>query len=182
MVISFETIEHHDRHQKYLLEIKRVLKKDGLLIISSPDKKEYSDLPGYKNQFHVKELYYSEFEKLIKDNFKYYTMLGQRIKYGSYISPINQKEKNHFVCYEKNNKGIVDEESSIFNPLYFISLASNEKIPQGFLSLYEHQKTMVPAIELEHIKSNLDNILNSKSWQITKPLRRFKQILDRLLL
>ncbi|MGB7416076.1 MAG: class I SAM-dependent methyltransferase, partial [Thermosynechococcaceae cyanobacterium] len=31
IVVSFETIEHHDKHEEMLLEIKRILKSDGLL-------------------------------------------------------------------------------------------------------------------------------------------------------
>ena len=38
VVVSFETIEHHDNHVEMMREIKRVLKLGGLLIISSPDK------------------------------------------------------------------------------------------------------------------------------------------------
>src|SRR5687768_490230 len=36
MVVSFETIEHHDLHDKMLQEIKRVLRPEGMVIISSP--------------------------------------------------------------------------------------------------------------------------------------------------
>jgi len=138
LIVSFETIEHHDRHQEFILEIKRVLTEEGVLIISSPDKKEYSDLTGHDNQFHVKELYYPEFENLIKDNFKYHTMFGQRIKYGSCITPLNSKKKNNFIGFKKNSDGIVQGKNSIFNPLYFISIASAVKILPAFLSLYEH--------------------------------------------
>ena len=38
LVVSFETIEHHDKHEEMLQEIKRVLKPDGILILSSPEK------------------------------------------------------------------------------------------------------------------------------------------------
>ena len=38
VVVSFETIEHHDRHQEMLSEIRRVLRSDGLLVISSPNR------------------------------------------------------------------------------------------------------------------------------------------------
>jgi len=48
-VISFETIEHHDEHEQMMKEIKRVLKPSGLLIISSPDKKNYSEDANYTN-------------------------------------------------------------------------------------------------------------------------------------
>src|SRR5438046_4599704 len=38
IVTSFETIEHHDQHENMMLEIKRVLKPNGYLIISSPNR------------------------------------------------------------------------------------------------------------------------------------------------
>ena len=38
VVVSFETIEHHDKHEEMMAEIKRVLRPGGMLIISSPDK------------------------------------------------------------------------------------------------------------------------------------------------
>ena len=36
-VVSFETIEHHAEHEAMFMEIKRVLRPGGLLIMSSPD-------------------------------------------------------------------------------------------------------------------------------------------------
>ncbi|UKA29890.1 class I SAM-dependent methyltransferase [Photobacterium damselae] len=40
--ISFETLEHHDKHHEMLSEVKRVLKSDGILVISSPEHYFYS--------------------------------------------------------------------------------------------------------------------------------------------
>lgn len=38
-VVSFETIEHHDQHEEMMREFVRVLRPEGLLLISSPNKK-----------------------------------------------------------------------------------------------------------------------------------------------
>lgn len=57
VVTSFELNEHHDRHEEMMQEIKRVLKADSLLIISSTNRLVYSDEPNYTNPFHGKELY-----------------------------------------------------------------------------------------------------------------------------
>ena len=55
VVVSFETIEHLREYQKFLYEIKRVLKKTGVLIISSPNKLNYhGGDAGGKNRFHFK--------------------------------------------------------------------------------------------------------------------------------
>ena len=66
VVVSFETIEHVSEKLQFdfLTEIKRVLKKDGVLIISTPDKLIYSDKPGYNNEYHVKEFYRDEYSIL----------------------------------------------------------------------------------------------------------------------
>ena len=75
--VSYETIEHvtEDIQRKFLKEIRRILKKDGILIMSSPDKRNYSDIPQFHNEFHVHELYFEEFDALLKRYFpnrKYY--------------------------------------------------------------------------------------------------------------
>src|SRR5208282_3283705 len=85
IVVSFETIEHHVEHDAMMREIKRVLVPGGLLIISSPDKLEYSDKPGYANPYHVKELYRGEFTSLLDAYFKNHRIAGQRVIYGSAI-------------------------------------------------------------------------------------------------
>ena len=66
VVVSFETIEHHNEHEAMMKEIKRVLRPGGVLVISSPDKLEYSEKPGYSNPHHVKELSRGEFKKLLR--------------------------------------------------------------------------------------------------------------------
>src|ERR1035437_3295480 len=60
VVVSFETIEHLDEQSKMLAEIRRVLRPDGVLIISSPNRPIYSDIGRYRNEFHVKELDFNE--------------------------------------------------------------------------------------------------------------------------
>ena len=54
MVVSFETIEHLTEQTEMLAEIRRVLIPEGILVISSPDKLTYSDIPVYHNEVHVK--------------------------------------------------------------------------------------------------------------------------------
>ena len=85
LIVSFETIEHHDQHEVMFKEFKRVLHPDGMLIISSPDKYTYSEMPDHSNPFHVKELYRNEFESLVSKYFENTQIYGQRVRYGSGI-------------------------------------------------------------------------------------------------
>src|SRR5262245_7444063 len=78
-VVSFETIEHLTDHHQMMSEIKRVLSPGGILVISSPDKLEFSDIPGYKNPFHLRELYRSELSMLLGAHFTNHELYGQRV-------------------------------------------------------------------------------------------------------
>jgi hypothetical protein len=78
VVVSFETIEHLDDQCKFLAECKRVLKSDGLLVASTPNKRissPCSEKPA--NPFHVRELYPEEFSHLLCKYFVNVTLYGQ---------------------------------------------------------------------------------------------------------
>ena len=59
VVVSFETIEHLAEQAQMLAEIRRVLRPNGVLVISSPNRPVYSEESGEHNEFHVKELDFS---------------------------------------------------------------------------------------------------------------------------
>jgi ubiquinone/menaquinone biosynthesis C-methylase UbiE len=132
VVTSFETIEHHDQHTEMIKEIKRVLKPDGLLLISSPNKLTYSDEPGTQNPFHVKELYLDEFLDLLKDGFNYIEMLGQKLATGSFIMPIAEVVSPQLMTFTSQNSateeilriGLKGFDSSI----YFIAICSDNPL------------------------------------------------------
>ena len=89
LVASFETLEHVDSEEQLLFvrEIQRVLRHDGQLIISTPNKLVYSDQPKSTNPFHRKELYLDEFRALLGQHFTHVKLLGQRIYPVSYLWP-----------------------------------------------------------------------------------------------
>ncbi len=135
-VVSFETIEHHDKHEAMLLEIKRVLKEDGILIISSPDKKYYSDIPKFQNEFHVKELYFKDFKNLIANNFVYCEFYFQKAyNLSSYIA--DYKLFNQLIVFSGDNKIITEEP---IEPLYNIAIASNRSFKQLEPSIFNGAK------------------------------------------
>jgi ubiquinone/menaquinone biosynthesis C-methylase UbiE/glycosyltransferase involved in cell wall biosynthesis len=125
LVVSFETIEHHDEHKAMMAEIKRVLRPEGILIISSPDKKEYSVLPNYRNPFHVKELFKEEFEDLIRAYFKNLALLSQRIVYGSGILP--EAGAFRVVDYDINDTSYA--RPGLARARYLIAVACDELLP-----------------------------------------------------
>lgn len=85
-IVSFETIEHveEELHLKFLNETKRVLREDGYLILSCPNKKIASDLAyelwEYKNLFHKKEYYIEELRALLSKYYKNVIFYYQRME------------------------------------------------------------------------------------------------------
>ena len=136
LVVSFETLEHHDEHELMMLEIKRVLRPGGILIISSPDKKEYTDLSGQKNQFHVKELYRKDLENLLKEHFKYQELFGQRVQTGSYVAPLDSSLATKFQTF-RGSLQKPERHDGMDRALYFIALASDQVLPPFPIGLFE---------------------------------------------
>ena len=64
VIVSFETIEHIDHPEKFLLEIKRVLKPGGTVVISCPNDNYYYENDCAKNPFHKRAYTFFEFKEM----------------------------------------------------------------------------------------------------------------------
>ena len=89
VIVSFETIEHIMEHEAFLREVDRLLMPGGLFIISSPNRPEYSDRTGYKNEFHVKELDRAELKTLLDPHFLAQRWFAQRAAFHSMVWPVD---------------------------------------------------------------------------------------------
>jgi SAM-dependent methyltransferase len=87
VVVSFETIEHLEAvdQRPMLDEFARVLVPDGVLILSSPNRPEYSEARGYANPFHLHELDCDELAQLLQPRFPAQRWFRQRRYLGSAI-------------------------------------------------------------------------------------------------
>jgi 2-polyprenyl-3-methyl-5-hydroxy-6-metoxy-1,4-benzoquinol methylase len=87
IIVSFETIEHLDEAQQhaFLGEIKRLLKPDGVLLISTPDKLPYSINRSYKNPHHRREFFEADFFTFLKTKFMHVSKFAQQIYPASFI-------------------------------------------------------------------------------------------------
>lgn len=86
VVCSFETIEHIENYKGFLSEIQRVLKPEGLFIVSTPSKEIFS---RYSNRpldpFHVKEFSTAEFSNTLRQYFVDIVLYGQKFSLVSNI-------------------------------------------------------------------------------------------------
>jgi hypothetical protein len=99
-VVSFETIEHISEHEEMFAEIKRVLKDDGLLIMSSPDKRYYSEARNYENPFHVRELHGAEFLRKLPRNID-----SLEVELSGTMTPTSLKISSRFASSASNGFG-----------------------------------------------------------------------------
>ena len=86
-VVSFETIEHIAAQDAFLDEVRRVLRPDGFVVLSCPNKAEYADARDHVNEFHVRELYRDEFAALVATRFPHVAWYGQRPGFFSVVWP-----------------------------------------------------------------------------------------------
>jgi lipopolysaccharide exporter len=91
VVVSFETIEHVEDDRRVVEELHRVLRPDGLLLLSTPNRPVTSPLKGIEeapnNRHHVREYDRRQLEALIAPRFRIRRRLGQRQRPGVLFSP-----------------------------------------------------------------------------------------------
>jgi ubiquinone/menaquinone biosynthesis C-methylase UbiE len=125
-IVSFETLEHLEQQDELLAEFRRVLKPDGFLALSSPDKAIYSDKYNTENEFHVKELYRNELESLISRHFPAYRLLGQKLAFNSMIWSMDDVNK---VEFDQWTDGKHQRPKNINQPaMYFIALCAGSDL------------------------------------------------------
>lgn len=136
VVVSFETIEHLLEQAQMLAEIRRVLRQDGVLVISSPNRPVYSEESGEHNEFHVKELDFNEFDELLKVQFPTIQYFGQRILMGSVIQPLEGGQSSYRAWHDDGNS-LKSNAGRLADPVYFVAIcgASNISLPNLDMSV-----------------------------------------------
>jgi len=145
VVVSFETIEHLSEQEQMLSEIRRVLRDDGFLVLSSPNRPVYSEESGENNEFHVKELDFDELDALLKVQFPVTQYYGQRMMMGSVLQPM-QGDFGHYQAWHDNGNAVNKKTGKMLEPVYFIAVCcmSESNIPEINPSiLYPEQLDLV---------------------------------------
>ena len=130
-VVAFEMIEHVYEQERVLEEIARVLEPDGLLVISTPDRRAYSDTSWSHNPFHVRELDLDSFATLMGRTFGQVAIWGQRTITGSVLAALNGADdteppaRTFFI----ERTGDTWRSAPAPSPLYLVAVASNVQLP-----------------------------------------------------
>lgn len=176
VVVSFETIEHHDKHDLMIKEILRVLKNDGVLFISSPEKSIYSERDP-NNSFHIKELTLDDFRTLLSRYFKTVNLFNQRFVIGSLIHLRDIEMKTKFNLFDGNYYNINEELSDdvFYNKTYFnLALCSNKSdgehldVANSFFNGVNvvNQEINELKYEIDSLKNKYINVFNSESFKL----------------
>ncbi len=121
-VVSFETIEHIAAQDAFLDEVRRVLRPGGLLVLSCPNKTEYTDKREVTNEFHVRELYRDELAALLAPRFAHLAWYGQRPGFFSVVWPERGDARGEI--FEASEASAGTRIPGHARPLYFIVIAS----------------------------------------------------------
>lgn len=168
LVVSFETIEHHDEHEQMFKEINRVLKKEGVLVLSSPEKSIYNKRDP-NNPFHVKELSKEELLDITSKNFPYYKVMQQRIVVCSLITQEDQIEQTSFKEYDGSFYEITEKfKREVFFNVPFFNIIIASKTP------YASFNVPLNSIFNAYEAYNAENELNKKTIQTYQESTSFR--------
>jgi SAM-dependent methyltransferase len=144
VVTSFETIEHFDRQEDFVAEVRRVLRPEGCFIVSTPDRDIYSPPGAPPNPFHVREFDRTEFLDLLYRHFKFVCLIRQR--------PILAS-------------GLIPEEPASISPVIFgrdgeQSFSSDTVLPKApyLIAIASESAPRLAPISLLIERSDIDNI------------------------
>lgn len=165
VVVSFETLEHFYEHDVFMQEVKRVLRPDGYLIISTPNSDIYSAVGIPANPYHVNELTKAEFTQLSKKYFKYGSTVNQRALAGSILLKDND-EMDLPLIFESRGQEYIESSKGLSRAFYLISILSDKDKITAHNSIY--------------INESIPNLLHSKFQSFQQALEEKKGHIDNL--
>jgi len=174
VIVCFEAIEHIKEQKKILQEVKRLIKKNGLFIISTPNKKVYRYEEKNSNPFHEKELSISEFRNLLKSFFSNVQIYGQKASTSSNIWPLSLKDKKNSqeIIVEKLKDNYILSKPEKKQPKYFVALASFGRLT----SFKVGQSLLTDTGKLKTYASRLEHDLRKKNTELLKRASHIKKL------
>lgn len=133
LITSFETLEHVQAQENLIAGFARALAPDGVLLVSSPDKHTYSDISGFRNEFHVRELYRDELLALLRPHFPHVRLYGQKLLFESAIWSEQGRGNGTAACATVGADAASVEPGLAYDPLYFIAVCSKHPLADASL-------------------------------------------------
>jgi len=125
-----------------------------LLIVSSPDKRTYSEKSGFRNEFHVRELYRDELLELLRPHFPCVRLYGQKLLFQSAIWTLDGSAGAAQVATSRQGEPQLGFD---YEPLYFIAVCGRQPLPVELpqLALFGDAEESVYAHYNHEIRKNM---------------------------
>jgi O-antigen biosynthesis protein len=161
VITCFEVIEHVPDPALVIAEIARLLSPTGVLLISTPNKAEYSDKNNYKNEYHLKEFYIDEFREFLHVHFKNVNFLGQRLISTSLFWSMDDNSKILDVAFEDSTQS--QKLQNVFTPVYVIAQCSKIETPRIGGSVYitpddSLSEELINSVPMKKVNEILDSM------------------------
>jgi ubiquinone/menaquinone biosynthesis C-methylase UbiE len=154
LILSFETLEHLQAQEQMLAGFRRLLSPNGLLLVSTPDKRNYSDLPGFHNEHHVRELYRDEFEQLLAQNFSEVRLYAHKLLFQSALWAMDES-RSGYAAATLSSDGSISTDLT-YPPLYYLAVCANRTLPElPALALFGDAEESVYAHYNHEIRKNM---------------------------
>lgn len=126
VVVSFETLEHLLAQEALVAGFARMLADDGILLISSPDKHNYSEVAGFRNEFHVRELYRHELLDLLRPHFSEVRLYAQKLLFQSVLWSVDDAGQGASAQTAAADGTI--QSGFDYAPLYYVAVCAKQTI------------------------------------------------------
>jgi len=168
VVVSFETLEHLKNPDTFLSEIKRVMKNDGMLIMSTPNKNTYPT----GNPFHFNEYTETEFRLMLEKYFVNVTIFHQFYPPVMAVSKLGQTEEMLEIDNISQNVGSTDDST-----LYFVAVCSDNALLNCVEKIFLFKNKTILQEEYPILKESihiLKNSIHKKNSQISELENKIK--------
>lgn len=155
LIVSFETLEHLVAQEELLAGFARALAEDGVLVISSPDKLTYSELAGFHNEFHVRELYRDELLALLRPHFPHVRLYGQKLLFQSALWTLDASPVRSEAWTARQDGAVAVGLDHA--PVYYVAVCARRELPPVLpeLSLFGDREESVYAHYNHEIRKNM---------------------------
>lgn len=160
VVVSYETIEHFDRQDVFLREVRRVLRPDGIFIVSTPDREVYSPVTSPANPYHVFEMTRLEFIALLQTTFRHVQLMQQRALIGSALLEETGSTAAPLV-FDRRGETHFEACAGLPRAPYLVAIASDREPTALPSSLYIYRSDVdTDALQLSQAQEQLSRTRN----------------------
>jgi SAM-dependent methyltransferase len=177
-VVVFEMIEHVAEQERVLAEIARVLAPVGLVVMSTPERRAYSDDRSFVNPYHERELTQEEFTALLAARFTMVSLFSQRAVTGSRIEALTGAATDRHLAVRIERADGDWRVADAPAPEYLVAVASDAALPElpaestlldyGLEVLAERQATL-----MEHVR-----LLDERQEELVEAYARLRRAED----